>query len=104
MPKYLFAYTRGSLPETEEEQASVMAAWGAWLEEMGSAVVDPGNPFGPSKTVATDGSVSEGETTGLGGYSVIETDDLDSAVEMAKGSPNLTAGGTVEVYETIEVM
>ena len=32
MSKYLYVYHGGSMPETEEEGAKVMAAWGAWME------------------------------------------------------------------------
>jgi hypothetical protein len=65
--------------------------------------VDPGNPFGPSAAVKGDGSSGAAEA-GLTGYSVIEAGDLGSATEMAKGCPVLTGGGSVEVYETFEVM
>ena len=49
MPKYVFAYHGGSMPETEEERAEVMATWGAWFESMGAAVVDAGNPISPAR-------------------------------------------------------
>ena len=104
MAKYLFAYGNGSMPETEAEQQAVMAAWMTWFGELGEAVVDGGNPFGPSASVATDGTVSQGAPSGLGGYSVISADSLDAAVAMAKGCPNLDSGGRVDVYETFEIM
>jgi hypothetical protein len=71
MPKYLFAYTGGGVPESEEAQADVMTAWTAWYEKLGSAIVDPGNPTGPSVTVASDGSVSQGGKGGLSGYTIV---------------------------------
>lgn len=104
MAKYLLAYKGGSMPETEAEQAAVMEAWGSWFGALGSAVVDPGNPFGPAKSITADGSVSDGGGAGLTGYSVIEAGSLDAATEAAGGCPVLTSGGSVEVYETFEVM
>jgi len=104
MANYVLAYTGGGMPETEEEQAAVMAAWGAWYESLGAAVVDVGNPFGPSMSVAADGSVSEGGASGLTGYSIVGADSLAAATDMAKGCPILTSGGSVEVYETFEAM
>jgi hypothetical protein len=101
MPKYVFAYTGGSMPETEEQQKAVMDAWLGWFGQLGQAIVDGGAPFGPSSTVGPDGSVSGGGTSGLTGYSVIEVDSLDTAVAQAKGCPVLAAGGSVEVYESI---
>ncbi len=104
MAKYVLAYTGGATPETEAEQQAVMAAWTGWFQTLGQAIADPGNPFGPSKTVASDGSVGDGGASGLSGYSVLTADSLDAAAELAKGCPVLTAGGSVEVYETFDVM
>ena len=47
MPKYIFAYHGGGMPETPEEGERVMAAWQAWFADMGEAVVVPGAPVGP---------------------------------------------------------
>jgi hypothetical protein len=104
MAKYVFAYRGGGMPETEEEQQAVMAAWGKWYGELGEAVVDGGNPFGPSATVSADGSTTEGGASKLSGYTIVSGDSLDAATKMAAGCPVLTGGGTVEVYETFDVM
>ena len=48
MAKFVLVFTGGGMPESEEEQAKVLAAWGAWYEGLGEAVVDPGNPFSPA--------------------------------------------------------
>ena len=37
MPKFLFAYHGGSIPQTPEEGKKVMAAWTAWMGGIGSA-------------------------------------------------------------------
>jgi hypothetical protein len=101
MSNYLFAYRGGQMAETDEERQAVMAAWGAWFGELGEAIVDPGNPFAGSKSVgAANGSAG----SALTGYSVIKSDSLDGAAELAKGCPVLSGGGSVDVYETIEVM
>jgi hypothetical protein len=105
MAKYLFAYHGGSMPETEAEQAQVMEAWNAWYNELGEAVVDPGNPVGQAATVAPDGSVSAGGGTNpISGYTIIAANSLDAAVKMAAGCPVRLAGGTIEVAETFNVM
>ena len=74
------------------------------LSQPGAAVVDAGNPFGPSASIAADGSVTGGGASGLTGYSILTADNLDSAVEMAKGCPMLDGGGAIEVYETFDAM
>ena len=105
MSTYVFVYSGGSgMPESEEEGAKVMAAWGAWMQDVGSALKDAGNPFGPSSTVGADGSISSGGTSGLTGYSILTADSLDAANGLAKSCPVLASGGTVEVYETFDVM
>jgi YCII-related domain len=103
MAKYVFAYTGGSMPETEEEGAAVMAAWTSWLGGLGAAVVDGGAPFGTSASIAADGSVSDSGVTRLGGYSIVTADSLSAATTLAKDCPQLAAGGTVDVYETVEM-
>jgi hypothetical protein len=104
MSSYVLAYTGGSMPETEEEQKAVMAAWGAWIGSLGDALTDAGNPFGPASTVATDGSVSAGGASGLTGYSILTADSLDAATAAVKDCPQLTSGGSIEVYEVFPVM
>jgi len=104
MPNYVLLYKGGGVPATEEEQQQVMAAWNSWYQQLGQAVVDGGNPFGPSKGIGVDGTVSDGAPSGMTGYTILQADDLDGAAEMGKGCPVLASGGTVEVYETFAVM
>lgn len=104
MGKYVFAYTGGGMAQTDEEREAAMAAWGGWFGSVGQAIVDPGNPFGPSATVANGGSVSDGATSRLTGYSVLSAASLSAASELAKSCPVLASGGSVEVYETFDVM
>ena len=53
MGKYVFAYTGGSMAETPAAQEAAMQAWGAWFGTLGSAVVEMGSPFGPSRLATT---------------------------------------------------
>ncbi len=103
MPKYLFVYHGGGMPDTPEDQQKAMEAWGAWYGQMGSKVVDGGNPVGPSTTVHSDGGVtSDGGPNPVSGYGVFEADTVEDAIEMAKGCPVLTSGGSVELAETFD--
>ncbi|MEM7339869.1 MAG: hypothetical protein AAF467_14540 [Actinomycetota bacterium] len=105
MTKYVLTYHGGAgMPETPEAQEQLMAAWGAWFAQMGEAVIDGGNPFGQSKTVGADGSVSDsGYAADLGGFSVIQADSIDGAVAHAKGCPVLEGGGSVQVSEALDM-
>ena len=102
MAKFVLVFHGGESPE--EPSPAVMDAWMAWFGELGDAVVDMGAPFGPAKTVASDGSASEGSGPDPAtGYTVIEASDLDVAVDKARGCPGLGAGGTVKVYEAMQM-
>ena len=104
MAKYLLLYAGGSMPETEAEQAAVMTAWTNWFTELGSAVVDPGNPFNSdSKTISAGPKIVDAKAT-ASGYSVIEADSLDQAAKFAETCPVLLGGAQLMVFETFEVM
>ena len=104
MTKYVLLYTGGGMPESEEEGAKVMQAWRNWMGSLGEGLSDGGNPFGNVKSIASNGSVSDG-TAGVRntGYSVLNADSLGAAVAMAQGCPHLQSGGQITVYETIEM-
>jgi hypothetical protein len=72
MGKYVLIYTGGSMGETEAEQQESMNQWMGWFGSLGQAVVDGGAPFGPSSNIAPDGTVSDGGTSQLSGYSIID--------------------------------
>ncbi len=104
MSKYLFVYHGGSVPETKEDQAKVMDAWGQWFGSLGSAVVDGGNPVGKSSTVQSNGSVVDnGGSNPVSGFSLIEASNVDDAVTKAQGCPILAAGGSVELAEALDM-
>lgn len=98
MGKYVLAYRGGGMAQTKAAQQESMAAWGAWFGSLGSAVVDGGAPFGPSAAVG-GGTASSGFT----GYSILQANDLATALSLAKGCPIIKDGGAVDVYETIDV-
>lgn len=99
MANFLLVYHGGDQP-TPDETAKVMDAWMGWFGTLGAAVVDGGNPISQVRTIASDGTVTEGGVNVSTGYSVLAADSIDAAVEMAKGCPHLASGGTVEVAET----
>jgi hypothetical protein len=108
MPKYILAYHPGpggmSMPDSEEEMAQAMQAWGAWFQDIGDNLVDGGNPVSHAVTVASDGSTSDGGGANpLSGYSLVNADDMDGAVKLAGGCPALADGGSVEVAEAIDM-
>ena len=104
MAKYIYAYHGGGMAATEEEQAAVMEAWNFWYGKLGAAIADGGAPTMPGKTIAPDGTVSDGGGANpLTGYTVIEADSLDDAIAKAADSPHLAGGGSIEISELIDM-
>ena len=102
MAKFVLMFHSGETPE--EPSPEVMDRWMAWFGQLGDAVVDMGAPFGASATIASDGTPSEGSGADPAtGYTVIEAPNLHDAVVMAKGCPGLSGGGSVKLYETMQM-
>lgn len=103
MPKFMFAYHGGGMPETEEAQQAAYAAWGAWLGAHQADFVDSGAPVGYSYTVSEGGITKDGGSNPLSGYGIVQAVDYDAACEIAKGCPIVADGGSVEVCQIMEM-
>ena len=102
MTKYLLGYHGSFMTDAPAADDSTMAAWGAWMAGMGSALVDGGNPARMAKTVTAGGAVSNGGGANpITGYSIVEAASFDDAVELSKGCPIFLAGGSIEVSELV---
>ena len=89
---------------SEYEQKQVYADYGALNETPG---VTPGAPMGlpenattvrveGGKTLTTDGPFV-GMKEAVGGFFVLEADDLDAAIELAARVPAARLGGAIEI-------
>lgn len=104
MTKYLLVYHGGSMPATPEEGAKVTKAWNDWIGAVGKSLVDVGAPVGKSKTMASDGKLSDGGGANpTMGYSIIEAASIEDAAKLSKGCPQLAAGGSIELAEVIQM-
>lgn len=103
MADYLFAYHGGSMPEDPAEVQQVHAAWGAWMESIGSSITNNGAPLGASSTVTANGVTDGGGANPVSGFTLVQADSLADAVELSKGCPILQAGGSIEVAEMISM-
>jgi hypothetical protein len=108
MPNYIVLY---NAPVSASEQmenndpemaAAVMQAWNDWSARVGSGVVDLGTPLGNGRRV-TEGGAGEANTE-VAGYSILQADDIDSAVALLDGHPHLQMpGSSIEVHEALEI-
>jgi hypothetical protein len=92
MTKYLFTYR--SVPGYDWfGDVTGLPDWQTFLEGIEANMVDPGWPaFEATKLVG-----ETGESTQVGGYSVITANGLEEAAALAAGCPTVTRGGGVEV-------
>lgn len=107
MSKFIYIYRGPATPMdqfTEAQGAEQMAAWGAWMGKVGSALVDGGSPFGNHTSVSDDGST--GEPAELTGYGIVEADSLEAATAFAEGHPFLSEGKgrfNIDIFELVEM-
>jgi len=112
MAKFMFVYRGGGKMEdmSPEQMQQVMQTWMAWIEGgmKEGWMIDGGDALHPTgKVVDADGTVTDGpfaESKELvGGYSMVQADDLDAAVKLTKDCPARAGGGTIEVRQLAEV-
>jgi hypothetical protein len=97
MSKFLVTYHGGSgMPADPAQMEKITAAFGAWLAKAGSAVTDPGAPLRPSTQVSNG---TPEPRVAIGGYTVIEAEDVDAAVAVLRSHPFVARGGTLQVDE-----
>lgn len=103
MPQYMITYLGGDKPSSPEEGQKHMAKYMEWLSSLGDSAVSPANPLKGTSTVHSDGSVTDGGITAMSGFTVIETDSMDSALKVAQACPFLDVGGSLEVSELMKM-
>ena len=106
--QYLLLIYQGTSPRaetlSEEEYKAIGAEYGSINRTPG---VTPGLPLGlpenattvrvqDGKTLTTDGPFVETKEA-IGGYYLLEADDLDAAIELASRIPAARLGGAIEV-------
>ena len=90
MDTYLLVHRH---PHTYAGSPGAAAAWEAWFDKLGDALVDKGNPVLDDR-----GAVGQpGTVLPLGGYTIISAANREEAAQLARGCPALQAGGAVEV-------
>jgi hypothetical protein len=103
MPQYFITYLGGDKPSSPEEGEQHMSKYRAWLSSLGDSAVSPANPLKDTSTVNSDGTVTNGSTMSMSGFTIIEADSKEAALLIAKACPFLDIGGSLEVSELIEM-
>lgn len=106
MAAFMFVFRGGNArADSPEQMQQHMKKWMDWFEGLSRSGVYKGQgaPLEPTGRVVRGAqrTISDGpyaETKDLvGGYAVVEANDLDAAVEIARGCPIFERGGAVEV-------
>lgn len=104
MPNYLITYHRDQgLPADPEAAQQMIAAFQAWVAEVGPAMRDPGAPLAAAKTVAANSETDGQAEASIGGYTILEAGSLDEAVRLVRTHPFLARGGSLQVSEAVDV-
>ena len=103
MSQYVIVYLGGDHPSDPEEGRQHFSRYMDWLSSLGEAAVSPANPLKNTSTVNPDGTVSTGGNSTMSGYTIIEADSMETALEIAKACPFLDIGGSLEVSELVEM-
>ena len=111
MNEFVFLYRGGERPTSPEQSQQVMQKWMAWFKDLADKghIVDRGQPLertgkvvqGKQKQV-TDGPYAETKDL-VGGYTLIQANDVAHAAELSKGCPILERGGLVEVRPVMKL-
>jgi len=103
MAQYIITYLGGEQPSTPEAGKQHFAKYKEWLAALGDSAVSPANPLKNTKTVSSDGVVTAGSATAMSGYTIIEADSMEAALEIAQACPFLEIGGSLEVSELMRM-
>ena len=103
MAQYVIVYIGGNQPSTPEEGKQNFAKYQEWLTSLGDSAVSPMNPLKNTSTVNPDGTVTDGSKTTMSGYTIIEAESMDAALETAKACPFLDIDGSLEVSELVQM-
>lgn len=104
MAKFMLLYKGPVTPMekiSEEQGKKIMDGWKSWMGKVGEALIDIGTPLAPGKAQVDDGKVRD--AIDLSGYSIIEAENIDQALELVKDHPFLsdkTGEFSVEVFES----
>jgi hypothetical protein len=107
MTKFLFIYrdqAEGQTPPTPEEMNGFLQLWGEWFKQFPNQIVDGGDGLLPTgRVLHPSGQVSNGPYVEakemIGGFSVIQADHYEQAVEIARHCPITKIGGAIEIRE-----
>jgi hypothetical protein len=74
--------------------------WDSFAHEISNALVR-GRPLQKAKSVTQDDVIEE-DGKDVTGFTVVEAEDVDEAIELSRGAPELNEGGHADVYKIVD--
>ncbi len=107
MAKFLLVYRDSTEPSSQpspEEMQGFLAMWGEWFKQFGPKILDGGDALLPTgRVIKPDGEIANGPYVEakemVGGFSVIDAETYEAAVEIAKECPIVKIGGAIEIRQ-----
>jgi len=103
MTQFVFVYLGGNQPSSPEEGKKHFSKYMDWLSSLGDSVVTPMIPLKDTNTVSPDGTVREGGSSAMSGFTIIKADSMDAALSIAQACPFLEIGGSLEVSQLMQM-
>ena len=103
MTQFVFVYLGGNQPSSPEEAKKHFSKYTEWLSALGDSIVSPAIPLKNTSTVSSDGTVREGGSSAMSGFTIIKADSMEAALSIAQACPFLEIGGSLEVSELMQM-
>jgi len=87
-----------------EQSKSIMQAWSDWMNGVEENLIDMGTPLANGHALFDDGT--DGDGLDLSGYSIIQADSMEHAMEYADSHPFLSDEDgkfSIEIHEMLPV-
>jgi hypothetical protein len=107
MEKFMYLFRGGDIAAAQQSpdvMQAHMQKWMTWMKALGEKgllvggepLQQEGKQVSGTKKVITDGPFVEAKEA-VGGYLIVNANDIDHAVEISKGCPILEVDGKIEV-------
>ena len=103
MTNFMIAYHGGDQPSSKEEGMAQMNTWKAWVDGLGDTIVNPGTPLPASKIITSTGVGDDTDPNSMKGFAVVKAASMEAAIAIAQSDPFLDNGGTIRVYQMMEM-
>jgi hypothetical protein len=103
MKQFVLVYLGGNQPSSPEEANKHFSKYMEWLSSLGDSVVIPTIPLKDTTTVSPDGTIREGGSSAMSGFTILKADSMEAALSIAQACPFLEIGGSLEVSEMMQM-